>query len=694
MSFIKSEALSFFSQRNEIHELVQGLRSDFEISWANQLKSHRTTLLAFILKPRAELRAIFELEDEIAFFMCRYSDVEPRTLQAIDEICEQRPMSGRVDPTFVLLNIMNGEEERANRLLSRHQQSRIIIPVSDNVLSQSVENKWRFRNNLSQHLFVKDLFDYQLPVKSHEFFYGRENTISSILDSVRRGQNFGLFGLRRTGKTSVLLRVENLLQREGSYHVFKIFCNKRKYKNGRCDTIITDIVIEIDRITGKNYKKDIDNGEDPIDVIEKSVSSIKRRSKFVVIFDEIEYITPLSAQNNNWVSEFFDLWTSMKSLQTESQKIVFVLCGVNSGVCQVDRFQGAEGASSIPNPLLGLVSVSYLHGLSFQAMSEMIAFLGGRMGLKFSDDAIEYLFDRYQGHPLLTRLSCSFHHKALMHARAERPIVVSSHDLIAGQEEREAEISVYCEHVIHEIREFFPDQYFYLRSLALGDISVFVDINQGYSSIKALRDYGLVSYDENERPRVQIPVVQEHMRRFEEQEKGGKYWKNIVPFEDREQWVRRRVDDVTAGFELLNEKLREIGSLELFPGYSIKGVREFVKLKTASDLESLTSFLAISHKALVESIEKYYKKNGGKFHEKFCAEHPSLYSAMLRIKVYRHYFCHTELFEEWKRKFDEFRITDFGDNKIEQIEDGPFLVQQVCLDELHFALIQEISRPS
>jgi predicted AAA+ superfamily ATPase len=59
------------------------------------------------------------------------------------------------------------------------------------------------------------LFDYQLPLDSDLFFFGRDQIVADHLDAIRRSQNRGLFGLRKTGKTSILYKLKRQMEREG-----------------------------------------------------------------------------------------------------------------------------------------------------------------------------------------------------------------------------------------------------------------------------------------------------------------------------------------------------------------------------------------------------------------------------------------------------------------------------------------------
>lgn len=82
-----------------------------------------------------------------------------------------------------------------------------------------------FENKIIEERFKKWLFDIDLfsdknPVREDAFFFGRRDYVNDIVDKYKRGIHSGVFGLRRSGKTSVLLAVQRLLDAQNYRNLF------------------------------------------------------------------------------------------------------------------------------------------------------------------------------------------------------------------------------------------------------------------------------------------------------------------------------------------------------------------------------------------------------------------------------------------------------------------------------------------
>jgi hypothetical protein len=83
--------------------LLRPFLNGFDVTWARQRIAYNTKLAVFFLRPEAFMKDTFGFEYEIALFISRYSTIEPRTIQAIDQILNDEPARGRADQTIVVL---------------------------------------------------------------------------------------------------------------------------------------------------------------------------------------------------------------------------------------------------------------------------------------------------------------------------------------------------------------------------------------------------------------------------------------------------------------------------------------------------------------------------------------------------------------------------------------------------------------
>jgi hypothetical protein len=582
--------------------------------------------------------------------------------------------------------------DKINNQQSEYPQSRMIVALSDIILSKAIDDPWAVKNGISEVLFIRDLFNYKLPVQPSQYFYGREQVISTLIDGVRKCQNSGLFGLRKTGKTSILLRVLDILQNDKTtFHVF-LDCKKRYIRKLTCDGLIEKLVKQIDAALKTSTSAQFARGVDATEVLENAVRKIPNGKRLCIVFDEIEYVTPLSPTDLQWKDEFVDFWQAVWAIQSETQKLCFIICGVNPSICEIDRFISEKSGSSVQNPMFGIVNVQYLHGLGRNALADMMHFFGKRMGLRFSEEAIQYVFDRFGGHPLLSRLACSFYHETLLARSERRPIDISRAIEEKMEAECYAEISAYCEHVVSEVREFYPDEFELLSLAARGESEKFMDRARSGRGLAHIRNYGLLERVDAGKPVVLIPVLRQYLQEQFKRESGELHHRVMLAFEIRPNWLERKKRSLDEDICILNEELRDTGSYDLFPGGSLRKIGDILRLDVVQSQADLTNFLVVINRIFVENIERHLKETNRKLHIDIKQDFPHLFEALSRIKLYRHFSGHIELDEGWQNRFDSFVAADFGEIGANTFVNYPFMVQQVVLEELHMSLQYEIAR--
>ena len=194
-------------------------------------------------------------------------------------------------------------------------------------------------------------------------------------------------------------------------------------------------------------------GFDEIHIADTFASLIaKSRIPIVVVFDEIEYISPVAKNDKHWHTDFIDFWQTFWACQSRNRKLSALVAGVNPSVVEMDTVNG------IQNPLFGIVPYEYLTGLSLEDSGKMIRILGKRMGLNFETEAIKYLHERYGGHPLLTRIACSFINTDARISKEARPVQITRERLLKGEDARDSDLTFYCRHVVSELQQFYPDE--------------------------------------------------------------------------------------------------------------------------------------------------------------------------------------------------------------------------------------------
>lgn len=293
---------------------------------------------------------------------------------------------------------------------------------------------------------------------------------------------------------------------------------------------------------------------------------------------------------------------------------------------------------------------------------------------------------------MLSRLACSFYHETLLASGENRPIEISRAIEKQMEFECDAEISSYCEHVVSEVREFYPSEFELLSLAARGEAEQFWEKAKNGRALAHIHNYGLISREPPIEPKVLIPVLAEYLRDEYKRATGERFYRKNLEASERKDWLERRKRSIEEDYCILNDELRDVGHYDLFAGGALFKISEFNRITEVASANDTVSFLITANKVLVENVESHLKKAGLKFYGDFSSGFPHLFDAMERLKVYRHSVGHLSLTSDWQDRYDQRLELDFGEGGRALIGEEPFWVQRVVLEGLHVALQREISR--
>ena len=97
--------------------------------------------------------------------------------------------------------------EELHQILKNDIEMQVVVPFRY-VELQSGDKTQLITNRFREHFYERDLFAFESPLKKDIYFFGRRDYIHELLSRHNSSENSGVFGLRRSGKTSVLQAVE------------------------------------------------------------------------------------------------------------------------------------------------------------------------------------------------------------------------------------------------------------------------------------------------------------------------------------------------------------------------------------------------------------------------------------------------------------------------------------------------------
>ncbi|BCW94624.1 MAG: cold shock domain-containing protein [Fimbriimonadales bacterium] len=318
-----------------------------------------------------------------------------------------------------------------------------------------------FDQLLTKWVHRRDLYKGNHPVSGRRFF-GREREIGLLNQSVEEGRCIGIFGLRKSGKTSLLLQLKSI--RKGDIVTYID-------PEASAATTATWICWRVVQDWGKHSKgnfflaryhseRDLPNfaevSKDFVSDARNLLSQNSYDSKCVILIDEIEKVVP--PMGEPWEGAI-DLFRILRGLVQESNgRLVVFICGANPAICERPQWHQQD------NPVFQFFEEMFLPLLAETECKEMIVSLGKGMGVYYDEQALDFIHELSGGHPFLTRRLCS----VLANRYPQRPLQVSV-DILKSLED---EFLIGSHEVFLEIKERlkrdYPQEWDLLEALVSG----------------------------------------------------------------------------------------------------------------------------------------------------------------------------------------------------------------------------------
>lgn len=582
---------------------------------------------------------------------------------------------------FLITNDLSGNDW-VNRYLTDHPQFRTPVVFSEVELEKNGDNRSFVRAKLHDNLFTRDIFDYQLPLDEDMYFFGRSKDVNSFVDGIRKSQNKGLFGLRKTGKTSLLFKIKRVCEGTSSAYVVYLDCKRPQIRNKNWPALLDYICNQILESCGR--KTDWSRKLEPTERLRAILLSIGEDKRVCLIFDEIEFISPIAKLDPHWRREFTDFWQTIWSLQSEIRRLSVIVAGVNPYVTEVDLF------NDVQNPMFGIVQSNMLTGFDSESCRSMINRIGKQMGIVFDEEAISYIHSRYGGHPLLTRMACSYTNTQMIDAR--RPISINLKYMKDSESDRDGELQFYCRHIVSELEQYYKDEFDILTMLARGQIVDFIELAAEPEWIRHLKGYGILEFERASRPAFRIPALQRYMANEAARLEGSREPRAVIRPEGRGPWLERRRRSIISEFKALLRAIASKGLPSPYDGEFLPEADRIAAVAVADSWSGFHSFIVELNLALVETIDRL--KGSKYFFGPLRSDFPTLFHSLSRIRVYRNNSEHLRLNRVVESVFNQYILVDLMGKRLSDYEEPWFVLQQIVLDELFVSIQIELSKLS
>lgn len=477
-------------------QIIRKLANEWLVTRGSKVTLARSSYPAFLMKPTELYRQMFNIDREIVGVFSPYPSFEPRTLDAFSRM--EDGLSGlRVEPVCRILVSNDPEvEAKTEALLKTDPEQPIVIPFTYAELQGSFDDYF-IRNRFRKHFYTRDLFGFLSPLKTDLYFFGRSELIQEIVNRHRAGEHTGLFGLRKSGKTSIVYAIERHLASQGDAFL-SVDCESPSVHMLRWNELLEKTVHDYRAAKQSKYKLNTEGryteklAADSFAQDVLAIHQSKKAASVLFLFDEIERISPHTGSSAHWRDgeDFVYFWQTLRAFyQRNPNVLTYMLVGTNPSCIELATIASHE------NPLFGSIPGQYVPPFTVEQVRQMVRRLGRYMGLTFDELIYAKLTEDFGGHPFLIRQFCSQIHRTCAGDRPARVDKALYEKVKKGFSTTAVE---YLEMVVQVLRDWYPDEYDMLRLLAQGDVSTFEQLaadHQRYT--KHLVGYGLLERSDN-----------------------------------------------------------------------------------------------------------------------------------------------------------------------------------------------------
>lgn len=433
--------------------------------------------------PTKRMRSILGADREIIILVNTYEEQQPRSVQFARNIIDES--DGRLENNIA---IVLHADQRGNGKLKRWGREKGIAVIPVYCPNQILPRGPELERLLSFELFSQDPFDITGPVAHDNQFFGRRDEAVDLARKLQKGQIKSSFGMRKIGKTSIMHRVLGEVGSNYDSAVVFVDCQRDDVFGLSAAQLMRSIADSLQSLneTGRSYAE-LEANLSAIDSMEAAkifTATLQQFDRPVILaFDEIDYVTPGNVSAPHWKQDFLPFWRNVRAAYHASQRLdksfSIFLSGVSTRWFTVESIDGVENAA------LAFVPEEYLSPLPLGAAAAMIKRLGAMSGLRFSEDAAEYIAKYCCNMPFWIRKACSFIHFRIETQRRPLPVErVHIEQMVRdfGSEEGAALSHVALQHLFR----VFPE----LKGPALSLLGGEVEISDRWKRV--LIKYGII----------------------------------------------------------------------------------------------------------------------------------------------------------------------------------------------------------
>lgn len=239
-------------------------------------------------------------------------------------------------------------------------------------------------------------FDYKGIVREHTEFFGRKQELELLIGLIGRGQQVGLYGIHKIGKSSLLEQLRrklHLSHPEISVVKVELGSHLKDASDFYHEVLhklpgLTDIPPK-QRLTREAFQH-------ALQAFHQKRIEERPNHRLLLIIDEYAHLIP-DRRGQGGMRDFIEVLGLLKALHQEKGWLLILPCGRTAAIHQQANLGAYE------NPFLDLLHTHFLQPLPRHENDALMMTLGTRAGLTFTSEALEAVYQETGGHPTFSR---------------------------------------------------------------------------------------------------------------------------------------------------------------------------------------------------------------------------------------------------------------------------------------------------
>jgi len=310
-----------------------------------------------------------------------------------DAVFQMRMAEVRLRDHFVLIPIPFAELEKA--VLEGNASSGLMASYADRYLPGA------------------DLFDDRNAIGDTLSFFGRSKLLHDLENDLQRGQGIGLFGLRKSGKTSLLLQLGSALRKHPVVHIDLQPYGGKPYFGAE---LFNKIIQQLNKFLisqNPDSTKSLKLLSQDVCAVSATTLFIKQveelaqgleQSNFkmpiIVFLDEIERIFPFDTDSNQKVEEFNAFFGALRELSQAQKKVSLLVADVHPDCNRINNWK-QQGVAT--NPVFQFFKEIFVAPFTPDETKIMLTNIGRLMGREFDASTISAIHQKSGGYPFVAR---------------------------------------------------------------------------------------------------------------------------------------------------------------------------------------------------------------------------------------------------------------------------------------------------